>query len=104
MTWFDLQDRLCVIMNIPRQNFRSYHEIIGGEYKDFWHVALETVVPENMANDTIVTMNFDNIEFIKVHFEFEDSSKWELKLFDAWEILGKELDPSFDGINVRFSW
>lgn len=52
--WFDIQQEICKRMGIEEKHFRRYHELVGGDYKDLWHVCLDSVVPDNMANDTTV--------------------------------------------------
>lgn len=101
--WFDLQKRLCEIMEIEEKYFRNYHDLIGGDYKDFWHVALDYIVPEGMSNDTMVEMW--PCEISEEEFEGEP---WQFKLIQAWNILFDELreEPvdEFQPLNVKFSW
>lgn len=95
--WFDLEKELCLIMNIPHDKFRDYDKIVGGEYKDLWHVALDTFVPTQMANDSIV----------KIYYyggDFADKDAWKNVLITAWNTLAQRLDPSDHGIYVKFSW
>ena len=100
-SWFDLQAELCNLMGIPEDKFRNYHQVVGGEYKDFWHVCLEFIVPYNMNNDTIVTMYSIDPEW------FEDTAEedqWKNLVLVAWNKLCDELDPNGAGIRVSFSW
>lgn len=102
--WFDIQQEICKIMGIPENKFRDYHEIIGGDYCDLWHVALDTVIPGNMANGSIVTMfGIENVnEDIK--YLMSTSGDRTRKFFEAYAQVFDELDPNFQGVLVRFDW
>lgn len=100
--WFDIQNELCKIMDIPEDKFRDYHEIDGGDYKDFWHVCLDTIVPDHMSNGTTVTMFSVNENFYR-----GADDQWKNKVLVAWnklynEILGPNNTDS--GIEVSFDW
>jgi hypothetical protein len=99
--WFDIQKALCEVMGIDEKHFRDYHKVVGGDYKDFWHVCLETIVPDNMHNDTVVTMfSWDSEDY------YEDADAWKNLVLKAWNTVYNELDKSgtHSGIEVRFSW
>lgn len=99
--WFDIQDEICDVMGIPRDKFRDYHEIVGGDYRDLWHTAMNSVVPDNMSNGTIVTMwDIDDIEWAIERTKEE----WARPFFEAYNVVMKELDPNNKGVLVRFSW
>jgi len=95
--WFDIQDAISDKMGIPRNKFRDYHEIVGGDYKDLWHVALNSVVPDNMANGTIVRMYSYDIDFV-------DVEEWKGPFFEAYNAVMQELDPNDEDVWVSFSW
>lgn len=98
--WFDIEVELCRRMGIEPDQFRDYHTVVGGDYRDLWHVALESVVPDNMTNGTIMTMYpLDDIEWC-----VEKAGDWTRPFFEAYNALLDELDPDFHGIEVRFSW
>lgn len=100
--WSDIQDELCRIMGIPEDKFRDYHHVVGGKYKDFWHVCLEHIVPESMQNGTTVTLWSLDEEW----FDFEEEDAWKMEVIQAWNKLYEELDESGtdSGIEVNFSW
>jgi hypothetical protein len=100
-SWFDLQAELCNLMGIPQDKFRRYHDVDGGEYKDFWHVCLNTIIPYNMNNDSIVTMYMYSTDPELVEGE-ED--QWQNLVLVAWNKLYAELSPDDSGISVSFSW
>ena len=100
--WSDIQDELCRIMGIPEDKFRDYHHVVGGKYKDFWHVCLDHIVPESMQNGTTVTLWSLDEE----RFDFEEEDAWKMEVIQAWNKLYEELDESGtdSGIEVNFSW
>lgn len=100
--WSDIEKELCRIMDIPTDMFRDYHKVVGGKYKDFWHVCLEIIIPEHMANGSIVTMY--SCEDAETFFEGEEA--WKNKVLIAWNELYATLDKSGidSGIEVSFFW
>ena len=99
--WFDIKNELCKIMDIPENAFRDYHKIVGGDYKDFWHVCLHSIVPESMGNGTIVTMFRADEDWYAM-----DDSAWKNKVLQAWNVLydSLDLDKKDSGIFVSFDW
>lgn len=98
--WNDIVKELCHIMNIPEDKFRDYHEIVGGQYKDFWHVCLENIIPESMSNRTIVTM------YAWEGDEFTGEEEWKNVVLNAWNQFYDEADEekTDSGILVDFWW
>lgn len=101
--WNDIQDELCVLMGIDKKLFRDYHEVVGGECKDFWHVALESIVPDYMANGTTVTM-WPSYEGWFNDEKFIGENEWKQVMLKAWNQLCDKIDPDDNGIEVRFAW
>ena len=95
--WDEIEAMLCQEMQIDPKYFRDYHELVGGEYKDFWHVALEWLVPEHMANGTVVTM-------YSIPEDYEDEQPWKQVLFDAYIKVMQKIDPEDKGVLVSFAW
>jgi hypothetical protein len=102
--WFDIQNAICDRMGIGHEYFRDYHKIVGGDYKDLWHLALDKVVPQFMANGTIVTMYAledwpDNQEWY-----LTEHGNWAAPFFDAYNQTMQSIDPDFRGVLVEFCW
>lgn len=97
--WFDVQKAISDELNIEDKYFRCYHEIIGGDYKDLWLVALESVVPEHMANGTIVNMFVSDWGD-----DLTGKKKWQKEFFVAYNKVMKALDPKDAGVWVHFAW
>lgn len=74
------------------------------EYCDLWHVALKTIVPDDMHNDSIVTMYpLDDFEEEKETYT-KAYGDWTIPFFEAYNKVMSELDPQNEGIEVEFSW
>jgi hypothetical protein len=74
---------------------------VGGDYKDCWHVCLETMVPEHMANGTTLTMwPYDAGD------DFTGELAWKNHVVEAWNTVYAQLDQSDTeaGIAVCFEW
>lgn len=54
----DIQPKLCEYMGIEEKYFRSYHKLVGGDYKDMWHVFL-WLNDEFKGNDSYFVMYGD---------------------------------------------
>lgn len=95
--WFDIQNEICRVMGIERDKFRNY----GITQRDLWHVALDTVIPDQMANDTVVRMHglYDDYDYI-----VEEQGEWTKPFFDVYQSVFKEIDPEDKGVWVKFSW
>lgn len=52
----DIEPQLCEYMGIDPKHFRAYHNVVGGEYKDFWHELLDIHDTENIRNDSFFRM------------------------------------------------
>lgn len=97
--WFDIEKEICNIMGIEKRQFRNYHSVVGGDYKDLWHVALETFIPDNMSNDSYVKLfRIEDEDFI------EESEEWKKPFLRAYNKLMDEIDPDDNAVLVSFSW
>ncbi len=98
--WNDIQEFLSAKMNIDNKNFRDYHNIVGGAYKDFWHVWLD-IVYNDVQNDSYKKYWFDMI-LDKKSETIEQYGEWVSVLFDAFESLQKEVDD--EKITILYCW
>ena len=100
--WFEIQEELCRIMGISKNDFRNYHDVVGGKYKDCWHVCLKTIVPDSMSNNTVVTMyHCDGADDW-----FDGDNGWRNSVLTAWNTFYNSIDTEHtdSGIYVEFSW
>ena len=61
--WDDARKYICDKLDIVPAQFRDYHTVIGGEYKDLWHVWL-TINNDDISNHSYVTPNLDDLDYI----------------------------------------
>ncbi len=74
------------------------------EYCDFWHVALDTIIPDTMHNDSTVTMfPLEDYEDEKESY-LSDHGDWTAPFFESYNKIMLGLDPGCNGIEVEFSW
>lgn len=98
--WNDIQQFLSEKMNIDISNFRNYHKVVGGEYKDFWHVWMD-IVYQDVNNDSYKTYWFDMM-LDKKDSMIANRGEWVSILFDALNELQKEVNEEY--IVIRYSW
>ena len=88
--------------------YQEYCESPDGEaarppYCDLWHVALKSVVPNNMCNDSIVTMwAIEDYEDQPECYDHEVD--WKRSFFKAYNQVMLSIDPEYEGVSVKFSW
>lgn len=109
--WFDIEKEICKEMGIQENQFRKYHEVVGGDYKDLWHVCIDMVIPEQFSNDTIVRF-YKNDEPFELNPEIDwgwnkyikKKGDWVIPFIKAQEKVFSELNANHDDFYVEFSW
>lgn len=102
--WNDIEKELCSLMSIAENHFRDYGLVVGGKgYKDLWHVALDTIIPPHMDNDTTVTMFEFDIDYFDDP-EYSGENAWKQPMIKAWNTLYSSIVSDNSGIEVHFSW
>ena len=97
--WFDIQTAICDEMQINESYFRDYHKLVGGEYKDLWHVAMQSIVPDDLVNGSIVRVyNLDDLEY-----SVESHGEYTREFFTAYIAVFKRMTTD-DSALVEFSW
>jgi hypothetical protein len=106
--WEDIQKEIEIIVKVKsmiywfskKTNKPCKFDDPDVEYRDFWHVALDTFIGSEVHNDSIITL-----------FNLEDKDEWVEKFgewtrpyFHAYFQIMNELDPKNNGILVSFSW
>jgi len=97
----DIEEFICKELGIERKYFRDYHEVIGGKYKDLWHVWM-SLNYDNVSNGAYVAiwldMVLDNLDSERMLREYGD---WIECLRKPLEKLQEQLG---DSIVVYYSW
>lgn len=79
--WKEIERYLCSYIGIEKEYFRDYHKVVGGKYKDFWHVWL-AYVNDNVYNNTLTLVWINNDSYMYKRIE-EKFGKWAFVLIDA---------------------
>lgn len=103
--WFgEILPEICAVLKINDNQFRNYHRVIGGEYKDGWHLFLDTVIPDNFSNDSIVKLFTFEEDFIISDYTKVEREPWQQDFLRSYKHVMDKLDVNGDGIHVSFSW
>ena len=71
--WDDVERFICDELDIVPAQFRDYHNVVGGDYKDLWHVWL-TMHYEDIKNGSYADLHLDDIDYLmkRIVKEFGD--------------------------------
>lgn len=97
--WFEIQKEICKEMGIEEQYFRDYHNLVGGEYKDLWHIWLEYFesIPNN---DTIVFNDLGEMMEYKVEMVTEEGDEWSIPFIEAVYKVWDKFEIEY----IKYSW
>lgn len=73
--WRDIQNEICKEMGIDEKYFRDYHRVVGGEYKDCWHIWLH-YFENNINNDTVTYNDIGERIESKMEWIKQDKKEW----------------------------
>jgi len=100
--WDDVQQFICDELNITNEQFRDYHEVIGGSYKDWWHVWM-SIVYDDVSNDSYRTVWFDIlIDVLNEKSTLNEYGDWVLALQPILEKLEQQVGDK--KMIVYYSW
>ncbi len=97
--WLDIQKEICKEMGIEEKFFRDYHKVVGGEYKDLWHIWLEYFDSE-VTNDTIVFNDCDERMDIKIEWITEEGDEWAIPFVEAVYKIWDKFEIGY----IKYSW
>lgn len=99
----DFERAVCERMGISPEHFRDYHLVVGGDYKDLWHViiALENgqLFNGQLVNVSEWLYDWEGSEENLVATYGED--RWWLPFLEAVDALHEESDVD---LMVHFYW
>lgn len=97
--WEDIRAEICKEMGIDEKYFRDYHKLVGGEYKDLWHVWIGYFDSE-IINDTIVNSCIHDSLEVKLGYLIEEEGEWVKEFVEAvyrvWDKYKIE--------HIKYSW
>lgn len=97
--WSNIQDFLCEQLGVTVQQFRNYHKVIGGEYKDFWHIWLE--IAGEIQNDSYIKCCLDDYADILTDELTDQYGSWVQELIKPLDKLVEQLGYN---VTVAYSW
>jgi hypothetical protein len=97
--WFDIQKEICKEMGIEEKYFRDYHKLVGGEYKDLWHIWLE-YFQSDVTNDTIVRNDCDERMDVKIEWVTEEGDEWAIPFVEAVYRVWDKFEIEY----IRYTW
>jgi hypothetical protein len=107
----ELRTELCKEMGIDEKYFRDYHDLVGGEYKDFWHVWLWWFCDEGgKLNDTIQPTYYageiwdEEYETWLLEELGTKGYEWALPMFKAAYKIFEEHGGPYTRINIKYKW
>lgn len=70
--WDDIERFICNELNIVPAQFCVYHEVVGGDYKDLWHVW--STINDVLNNGMCTELRLDDIDYLmkRIIKEFGD--------------------------------
>lgn len=104
----EVEKKLCEYMDIEQKYFRDYHLLVGGEYKDCWHVLLDVWEGSFKGNDSYFTIwsdasDADDLEYWDYFLERHPQYEWATPLLLALNKLHLEYGND-DRITIWISW
>ena len=104
--WKDVEHAICDSLNIDHSLFRDYHKVIGGDYKDLWHLWL-WLESDRVYNDVIckiwICLYEDTDEYF-VQKVIKHFGEWALDviehIFDVLQTLAEDNDYIF----IHYEW
>lgn len=100
--WDDVQQFICDELHIMGDQFRNYHHVIGGKYKDWWHVWM-TIVYDDVTNDSYKRVWFDMmVDKLNEEGTLKEYGDWILVLHPILEKLEQQSEDI--PMIIHYSW
>ena len=98
--FYDVEKYICQELGIEQILFRDYHKVVGGPYKDFWHVWIDIHYGE-IQNGAYETLWFDMAyeRLIKLKERYGD---WIMVLEPVLKKLQQETEQEY--ITIQYWW
>lgn len=102
--WDTLESCICEKLRIPKEFFYDYHEVVGGEYLNLWHV-WQTIVYDDIHNGCISFVH-------DVYFTDEEKKRlleeYDERIIPFFDVLVELVDNNVwcdgPGFWVHYSW
>lgn len=101
--FFDIQREICKLMNIKNEEFRDYHRVVGGEYKDLWHEWIRYIDPE-LRNNTIRSVYFQDTLERYIDKVIADDKSWLCQYIKVIDNIFSIYGDDNRCIYIQYSW
>ena len=96
----DVKKFICQELGIEQKFFRDYHKVIGGSYKDFWHVWLSLHYDE-IENGSYRELYFDTA-YDRLSELKERYGEWIMVLSPVLKKLEEQTEEDY--ITIYYFW
>jgi len=104
--WNDLQKEICDEMGIKMEDFRNYHNVVGGTYKDLWHVWL-WYIDHRMYNDSIMPTSMGDIldhEWLTSELKKNGFDDWGIPFLEVTQGVFEKYSTQYTTLHIRYYW
>lgn len=98
--WSDVEEFLCEEMGIDQKHFRDYRSVVGGSYKDFWHVWISIT---DVRNDSYSYVYLEDIDDIMESI-IEEHGDWVEVLRGPLTKLGEVYGDEDKCVMIHYYW
>jgi len=107
--WNNFKEEVCKEMKLDPALFRDYHKVIGGDYKDLWHVWLWWNEDKRITNGVISPVTFDSYmewddAFWKVDLEEAGYGTWAIPFLEAVETVVRKHGDKRGTLYIEYKW
>lgn len=96
--WVDVEKYICDELGIETSQFRDYNEVVGGGYKDLWHVWM-TINQDNISNYSYIALYLDDIDNL-----MEQIAKYGEWVECLRPVLVKLREEIGDSATIYYDW
>jgi hypothetical protein len=92
-------------MKLDPTLFRDYHSVVGGDYKDLWHVWLWWNEDCPIHNGAIIPTTWSGMMlFGNLHFEEKGYGVWVIPFFEAVETVLTKHGDKRGTLYIKYKW
>lgn len=99
--WNDIKLAMCEVLEINESDFRDYHNVVGGDYKDCWHVIVSDIFFDDIGDGSIIEAY--PVDLNDPYDEFNGIDKWKVNVIHAWNQVITYISTRDNTTCVNFS-
>ena len=98
--WSDIQQEICKEMGIKSKDFRKYHDVIGGDYKNLWHEWMN-YFSSHVYNNVIIYEEPNSLHMWHfTNWVKKDEKEWLVPFIEAVYVVWEKYKIEY----VEYSW